>query len=206
MVLRGRGKGRSPFSIVSQSSKIYKSVELSAPKFKMEPQNYDYFLVLDFEATCKEGSKISKQEIIEFPVLKVDGTTFDVTDKFHEYVKPIHNPQLTDFCTKLTGITQDMVDESDTFPSVFGRFQQWLEDSVGPKSSYLFVTCGDWDLKVMLPEQCNRDNIVLPAYFRSWMNIKKAYAHVTGTFVKGMMPMLEQLNIKHVGKHHSGIG
>jgi inhibitor of KinA sporulation pathway (predicted exonuclease) len=26
--------------------------------------------------------------------------------KFHEYVKPIVNPKLTKFCTKLTGITQ----------------------------------------------------------------------------------------------------
>lgn len=46
------------------------------------------------------------QEIIEFPVLKVDATTFDVTDKFHEYVRPVYNPKLTDFCTQLTGITQ----------------------------------------------------------------------------------------------------
>lgn len=29
-------------------------------KLKMPPQNYDSFLVLDFEATCQEGIKISK--------------------------------------------------------------------------------------------------------------------------------------------------
>ncbi|KAB7503344.1 ERI1 exoribonuclease 3 [Armadillidium nasatum] len=174
-------------------------------KLKMPAQNYDSFLVLDFEATCQEGTRISRPEIIEFPVLKVDGRTFDVTEKFHSYVRPVLNPQLTDFCTKLTGITQEMVESSDTFPTVFGSFQTWLLEKVGPKERFLFVTCGDWDLKSMLPDQCKRECIVLPPYFNTWMNIKKAYAHVTGVFTKGMLTMLNDLKLEHIGRHHSGI-
>lgn len=37
----------------------------------ISPQHYDYFLVLDFEATCERDSKLRPQEIIEFPCLKV---------------------------------------------------------------------------------------------------------------------------------------
>ncbi|RXG60065.1 hypothetical protein Avbf_14991 [Armadillidium vulgare] len=159
-------------------------------KLKMPTQNYDSFLVLDFEATCQEGTRISRPEIIEFPVLKVDSRTFDVTAKFHRYVRPVLNPQLTDFCTKLTGITQ---------------FQTWLLEKVGPKERFLFVTCGDWDLKSMLPDQCKRECIILPSYFNTWMNIKKAYAHVTGVFTKGMLAMLNDLKLEHIGRHHSGI-
>lgn len=66
-----------------------------------------------------------------------------------------------------------MVDESDTFPTVFGNFQDWMVHKVGMDKRFLFVTCGDWDLKAMLPEQCKREKVILPAYFNSWMNIKK---------------------------------
>ena len=34
-------------------------------------QQFDYFLVLDFEATCERDTKLRPQEIIEFPCLKV---------------------------------------------------------------------------------------------------------------------------------------
>ena len=37
----------------------------------ISPQQFDYFLVLDFEATCERGIKLKPQEIIEFPCLKV---------------------------------------------------------------------------------------------------------------------------------------
>lgn len=45
--------------------------------------------------------------MIEFPVLCLDVTQhYQLTAKFHRYVKPEVHPQLTPFCTKLTGIIQ----------------------------------------------------------------------------------------------------
>ncbi|VDN13786.1 unnamed protein product [Dibothriocephalus latus] len=79
---------------------------------------FKWFLVLDFEATCNRGQQPNPQEIIEFPVLKVDAATLDVTDTFHRYVHPVFNPKLSDFCTQLTGIIQDMVDTESDFPVV----------------------------------------------------------------------------------------
>jgi hypothetical protein len=46
-------------------------------------QKYDYFLVLDFEATCDEQRKIHPIEIIEFPVLKINARTFECESTFH---------------------------------------------------------------------------------------------------------------------------
>ena len=46
-------------------------------------QNYDYFLVLDFEATCDEQRKTHPIEIIEFPVLKINARTFQCESTFH---------------------------------------------------------------------------------------------------------------------------
>ena len=67
---------------------------------------YNYYCVLDFEATCDDVKRLSNQEIIEFPVVVVDAHTFEVTAEFHKYVRPVWNPVLTKFCTELTGILQ----------------------------------------------------------------------------------------------------
>ncbi|EDO45088.1 predicted protein [Nematostella vectensis] len=71
---------------------------------------FDYYLVLDFEATCDDKNKPKPQEIIEFPVTKVNSRTLQTEAEFHQYVCPTAHPKLTTFCTDLTGITQDMVE------------------------------------------------------------------------------------------------
>lgn len=66
-----------------------------------------YLLVLDFEATCGEsGFPRDQMEIIEFPTIVYDLHEKKETGRFHEYVKPVIRPQLTEFCTGLTGIAQ----------------------------------------------------------------------------------------------------
>lgn len=66
-----------------------------------------YLLVLDFEATCGEGGFPQDQmEIIEFPTIMYDLQVKKEVGRFHEYVRPVIRPQLTEFCTGLTGITQ----------------------------------------------------------------------------------------------------
>lgn len=39
------------------------------------------------------------QEIIEFPILKLNGRTMEIESTFHMYVQPVVHPQLTPFCT-----------------------------------------------------------------------------------------------------------
>lgn len=56
-----------------------------------------------------------------------------------------------------------------------------------------------------LPGQCGYFKWPVASYFTQWINIKKAFARVTGVYPKGMMPMLEHLGIQHEGRHHSGI-
>ena len=55
----------------------------SSTSGEIKPQNYDYFLVLDFEATCDDQRRIAQSEIIEFPVLKISGRTFECESTFH---------------------------------------------------------------------------------------------------------------------------
>ena len=170
-------------------------------------QHMDYFLVLDFEATCDNAVKIKPQEIIEFPVLKVNAKTMKMESTFHTYVQPTAHPVLTPFCTELTGITQEMVDGQPTLPQVLEQFHEWmsrnglLEEGV----TSCFVTCGDWDLKTMLPGQCKYFKIPVRKYFRKWVNIKRIFQAVTGQRSTGMPGMLSSLGLTLEGRHHSGI-
>lgn len=170
-------------------------------------QKYNSFLVLDFEATCEKGSTIEPQEIIEFPCIKVNGQTCAIEDTFHQYVKPKENPILTPFCIELTGIIQDMVQNQPYFEERFIQFQQWVErnGSWKPDQKSIFVTCGDWDLQVMLPKQCKQVNMDIPCEMRRWINVKKAFAAATGYFPRGIIDMLTKLNLQHEGRLHSGI-
>ncbi|VDD83986.1 unnamed protein product [Mesocestoides corti] len=147
-------------------------------------------------------------EIIEFPVLLLNAHTLQEVDRFHRYVRPVHHPKLSDFCTQLTGIIQDMVDFQAEFPVVLKDFEDWINGHFPTdedKSSFAFVTCGDWDLGHMLPQQASLAGCSLPAYCRRWINIKQACAEYLGRNVGGLLPMLRALNLPHTGRHHSGI-
>ncbi|XP_047645266.1 ERI1 exoribonuclease 3 isoform X2 [Phacochoerus africanus] len=220
------------------------------------PQRYHYFLVLDFEATCDKpqihpqgqwgrwvcgvpgtcedvgsGSVRSPNwarttsalrlawqelEIIEFPILKLNGRTMEIESTFHMYVQPVVHPQLTPFCTE--------------------RVDEWMakEGLLDPNVKSIFVTCGDWDLKVMsflcafwmlgevlypggcpaccwtqpsrLPGQCQYLGLPVADYFKQWINLKKAYSFAMGCWPKnGLLDMNKGLSLQHIGRPHSGI-
>ncbi|GMS95600.1 hypothetical protein PENTCL1PPCAC_17775 [Pristionchus entomophagus] len=171
-------------------------------------QLYDYFLVLDFEATCIQNAKILPyQEIIEFPVAKLNSSNLEVESIFHKYVRPTENNNkgLSTFCTELTGIIQEMVDEAEPLPEVLNSFDRWLETEGLRDKSFIFVTCGDWDLQIQLRNEALNKNITLPPHFSSWINVKKSICELTGVFPKGMKDILNSMEIELQGRHHSGI-
>ncbi|XP_071840804.1 ERI1 exoribonuclease 3-like isoform X2 [Apostichopus japonicus] len=182
------------------------SMASSIASANIAAQDFHDFLVLDFEATCIRNGRLAPQEIIEFPVLKVSGRTFEVESEFHTYVEPqVH--EVGEFCTELTGITKEMVAGKPHLPDVLEMFHDWMqkEDLLSNETKSIFVTCGDWDLKTMLPGQCDYCKLPIKPYFNQWINIKKPFARVTGEYPKSMMAMLERLDLKHVGRHHSGL-
>jgi inhibitor of KinA sporulation pathway (predicted exonuclease) len=185
-------------------------------KFKIEKtmtQPYDYFLILDFEATCEENDRKFVNEIIEFPTVVLNSKTLQVETEFHKYVLPTVNKTLTNFCKTLTGIQQEWVENGEPSLKVcMEKYHQWLLDhnfikndtEYGAKS-FLFITCGDWDLKTMIRSQCKREGIPLPFYFDRWCNLKHAYQDMFKEQAYGMSNMLEKLGLELKGKHHSGI-
>ena len=89
------------------SSQYFRSVINMKTKSFIYSAPFDYICVYDFECQCEEGTKNLKfNEIIEFPVVVIDVKNKKIAGEFQTYVKPVLDPELTPFCTKLTGIEQ----------------------------------------------------------------------------------------------------
>lgn len=131
--------------------------------------------MIDFEATCEESHNFDyDNEIIEFPAVLLDGTTYTEVDVFHEYIRPVLNPKLTAFCMRLTGISQAQVDAADAFPAVLARFEAWLTARALPSPKrVVFVTDGPWDLRDFLRKQIDMSELKRPAYFDEWINLRR---------------------------------
>ena len=122
---------------------------------------------------------------------------------FHHYCQ-IDTP-LTEFATKLTGITQEMCDNGKPFKQVVYLFKKWLKDNNFNDQNSVIVTCGDWDFKTAFPKQCWYSKIKVPSYCRNWYNVKHVFERTYKIKAGGMPSMLNYLKIKLDGKHHSGI-
>ncbi|XP_064476395.1 ERI1 exoribonuclease 3-like isoform X2 [Ornithodoros turicata] len=192
-------------NIVSQVEKSRRRSCNMSSLAKLAKQKYDYFLVLDLEATCERERAPRPQEIIEFPVLKVSGHTFEIESIFHEYVRPKAHPVLSSFCTELTGIIQDMVDGQPVFEDVLQMFVTWMREQRLLSSQFIFVTFGDWDLLKMLPSQCAYSGVPVPEYMKTWVNLKKSFSEATGHWPKTLPQTMEYCGMETIGRHHSGI-
>ncbi len=173
-------------------------------------KNFTFLAVLDFEATCADRTSVgewdsSLQEIIEIPMALVSIKDKCVVGSFDSFVRPIEQPVLTEFCTKLTSIKQSDVEASPDIVEVIRNLQIWLDQHNAAAENTLVVTCGDWDLKNMWPRQVGlRPELQTPRIFKSWCNLKFIYADKTKNKTSGMMGMLRALRIPHVGHHHRG--
>ena len=119
----------------------------------------------------------------------------------------------------MTQTFKDTVDGADTFPGVWQRFNEFLESHgfLDPEKmdTHIFVTCGDWDLKTMLPKQLVISDSKLGldqagraiAPYNRWINVKtpfKKQMNLSRANV-GMASMLNKLKLELIGRHHSGI-
>lgn len=168
----------------------------------------DFIMVLDFEATCEHNKQIKPQEIIEFPLVVVDINKKQIipNEWIQVYIKPIFHPILSPFCTELTGITQVMVDQGVSFPQAMKEIVKFLvERGYMNGQKFIFLTCGNWDLEYMLPEQAKLSRVKVHSCFRKWINVKHEYDKFYNQRSRGMVQMLNSLGLELVGRHHSGI-
>jgi len=206
------------YNLVFNKTMFIRSIEKSnagsiTSTDNLSQQPYNKYFVLDFEATCDNGIHLLKpQEIIEFPCilieLSIPKRSFEVKSCFHSYVKPMIHTELSEYCTQLTGISQDMIRNSPLFDEVFHNFCKWYNNHTnnGEEKS-IIITSGNWDLGNIFLEQCKLfpSEIQIPEFMYTWINIKKLFALTMGRYPYGIKNMLTALNVQQVGNIHSGI-
>ncbi|XP_042893235.1 3'-5' exoribonuclease 1-like isoform X2 [Penaeus japonicus] len=156
--------------------------------YKKDPQielykYFDYYVVIDFEATCDGGnSHTYRHEIIEFPAMLIDTRKTKIIAEFNSYVRPVINQKLTEFCTWLTGITQDHVNYAPEFPEVLKNFEKWLTEHnlLQHSGRFAVVTDGPWDMGRFMYLQCKISNLPFPEWCKQWINIRKIFCKFYG--------------------------
>ena len=95
----------------SMPAEYFRSVLDFQKKSYIHEAPFKYICVFNSIVTCSEdkGASLKSQEIIEFPIVIVDVENKCIKSTFTTYVKPEIDPKLTDYCTELTGITQEQV-------------------------------------------------------------------------------------------------
>ncbi|GAB1604417.1 3'-5' exoribonuclease 1-like [Argonauta hians] len=176
---------------------------------------FEFLLVIDFEATCTPYNTNFKHEIIEFPIVLVDVKQRQIVDKFHAYCKPTINPELTKFCTELTGIKQETVNKAEKFPEVMSQALNFLltkglitsiKNSSHRRNKFAIVTDGPWDMGRFLYYQCQYSEVQFPRWARQWINIRRRYeSFYDCKKAGGIKGMLEMLGMAFEGQLHCGL-
>ncbi|KAM6078404.1 ERI1 exoribonuclease 2 isoform 2-T2 [Theristicus caerulescens] len=172
-------------------------------------QRFAYLIVVDFEATCWRQAGRRRPEIRE------------TESEFHTYVQPQEHPILSEFCTELTGITQDRVDEGVPLNICLSQFLKWIQKikkekkiifssdipshSTSEAKPCTFVTWTDWDLGVCLQYECKRKQLQKPDILNSWIDLKATYRAFYNRKPKGLNGALQDLGIAFEGREHSGL-
>lgn len=157
-------------------------------------------IILDLEATCWAETKLTfKPEIIEIGAVKVDLKTNQILDTFDALVRPTLNPELSDFCTNLTGITTDMVKGSEYFWQVYPKFVRWA----GSKNKGLIGAWGDYDGRALRRDVTlhNLDWELTERY----LNISHFYLLKKGGKKRGLLQASQESGIEFEGPQHRAL-
>lgn len=93
-------------------------------------------VIMDTEQVCWEDSlerrakgEGPQREVIQLAAVTIDTQTFSEISSFEVMVKPVIYPQLSLFCTELTGITQERVDtEGLSFSEAYDKWLAYIGD------------------------------------------------------------------------------
>lgn len=158
------------------------------------------YVIVDLEATCWEtGNNPKRMEIIEIGAVLLASSSGPVESDFASFVRPVVSRKLSDFCTQLTSIQQEEVDQAEFFWEVFPRFVEWI----GTEPFYL-CSWGAYDLNQFRTD-CERHKLTLPPTFEKHINVKREFSRNKGTKPIGMKGALAMMEIPLEGTHHRGI-
>lgn len=131
-------------------------------------------IVIDLEMnpvqrSLKDIRRFILDEVIEFGAVKLD-ENYNQIGEYQSYVKPEYS-EITKHITKLTGITNEIVADKNTFEVEFEKFFEWI---------------GGWDMKIyswsasdikQLKSECSYKlpNFDIEKLQNQWIDIQKEF-------------------------------
>ncbi|HEX6353006.1 3'-5' exonuclease [Actinophytocola sp.] len=155
--------------------------------------------VVDVEATCWEGQSPPGQvsEIIEIGLTVVDLDQRSRLAKHRILVRP-QRSRVSAFCTELTGLTQEEVDEGVTFAEACKILARDHNTKTVPWASW-----GDYD-RNQFTRQCRHTGTEYP-FSGNHTNAKLRFTEALDLRKRpGMAQALELAGLKLEGRHHRG--
>ena len=154
------------------------------------------WLCIDLEATCwGRGEKQGRMETIEIGAVLFRAGHGVIAER-QQFVRPVENPILSEFCKSLTGITQEQVDGGLPFPEALAA----TLELAGPEPA--FCSWGDFDRR-QFEKDCTLHKIDYP--FPLHLNLKRLFGHRTGHGLMALDAAVRQCGLSFDGRHHSGI-
>lgn len=161
----------------------------------------DAILIIDLEATCWRGPvpEGMQSEIIEIGIAVVDLKTKELLETDSIIVKP-KTSTISEFCTELTTITQEMIDEQGV------SFEEACKILTNKFKSNrrLWASWGKYDYN-QIQNDCKLNKVDFPMG-RDYYNLKPLFSikHSLGHDL-GVATALEHLEMEFEGTHHRGI-
>lgn len=164
----------------------------------------DKAIVVDVESTCwdqKTPDRLQESEIIEIGVCVVNLSTLSVEDSEGIFVLP-QRSSISEFCTNMTTITQEMLNENGT---AFSAACSLLRDKYNTNNR-LWMSWGDYDRR-QFERQCEKSYYDARYPFGpTHLNVKNFFAIELGLSREvGMDEALKLLGMKLTGTHHRGM-
>ncbi|MEL7308102.1 MAG: 3'-5' exonuclease [Pseudomonadota bacterium] len=168
----------------------------------MDLEKFKYYLIIDVEANCPEKDSVTLKdmEMVEVGAVMVCAKTLQKIDEFSTFIKPVRSPQLSEFFSELTSITQADVDNAPEYPEAITALVRWLEKF----DNFLFCSWGNYD-KQQFELESTFHNVPYPIS-APHLNIKKQFSKSQRVRKRqGMAGALKLAHISIDGKHHRGI-
>jgi inhibitor of KinA sporulation pathway (predicted exonuclease) len=159
----------------------------------------DHVIVVDVESTCWEDSPPPGEvsEIIEIGVCPLELSTARRLEKRSILVRPKRS-RVSEFCTRLTTLTQEQVDGGVTFTEACEVLRKEYQTR-----ERVWASFGDYD-RTMFQKQCEAIGVPYPFGPRH-LNVKTLFSISRGLLHEiGMGEALELMGAPLEGTHHRG--
>jgi len=171
------------------------------------PKKIQRLNIIDLESTCwpdqiapNGAPQRFASEIIEIGIAQVDVKSLEILEKKSYLVKPVTYPKLSKYCTDLTSITNEMLDEEGT--TLAYAIARMLSEFKTMK--YEWASWGDYD-RSQFQRECEHKNIQYP-FHKTHLNLKYILSTLIGSKVqRNMDGIMEFLDMKFEGSAHRGV-